>query len=181
MATNVCVCEENLEVLEGGRLCVKHDCSLVDGDNGLELPVMQVFDNQSESNNDNVVMDGTGTQISETVEITVTNPSTCRSMRVQVIEQSYTVLYVLATDEIRVQHRRVINGGAAATSSIFVEGPNDSAGYHGGRHEVTYYVTLAPGAALNILLNVRGTLSAGGGGSYKTESALTLSAWGILI
>lgn len=149
MATNVCICSDNLEVDGSGRLCVKHDASLVDGANGLKLPVMAVHDHDSGTYNTDFIVPTAGVQVSPTLSATITNPSTVRSMLVR-IEQQDTVSVGVGDNDRAYLYQHFHDNGGALQSALVESYPINTDGAirstEGNHHYRVRYVTIAPGA-----------------------------------
>ncbi len=181
MAVNVCVCEENLEVDETGRLCVKHDCSLVDGAGGLAMATISenVFDGATESPDAAIIL--AGVNVGPTQDLEIINPSSCRSMLLHVIEESYLEVEIGTGDVCRLQHQRSDNGAALEQSNIWRTPSIATTRTEGHRHNMNFFRTIAPGATYTWFFQIRATLLSGAGASFVRSSTLNLYLDGRLI
>lgn len=187
MAANVCVDPNTLEVDEFGRLTVKHDCGLVEGAGGLTLPTMCVFDVDSDSSFGDVSVTGSVTQVTATVECEVTNPSTCRSMRLHIYREAYLEFLIGDDNELTVQFRKQQNDDPLTTNTTDIQGALATAATSGSqrryaqRYQLSTYHTLAPGDTFTEQLNMIARVTAGTPNTDTDGNAITMHMNAFLI
>jgi hypothetical protein len=183
MATSVCISSDNLEVDESGRLRVKHDCSLVDGAGGLALPALDVLEyDTSGTTSDTTIPDGGAqVQLGPGVTVELTNPSTCRNMRVQTIFQDKVSIVVDDGDQIQVHQRWYVNALPYFEEEVQYWGDFGRLVRNAQRNSITRWYALGPGATLSIVGNLQGQKVSGTGASYMEAMEIEFYMHGTLM
>lgn len=183
---SVCVDPGFFTVDGEGRLGIKHDCSLQVVAGGLSVAGQVAFGiiSMSDAADTIIPVASTPQVLSAAVTHTLVNPSSCRTMLVQVhmstqanltVEEGSTVVLYLSqsVDGAAYVHYEVARYGAHAdTGSVTDWGA-------GGRHDVVRFLYVAPGGSMTVSQRLSG--KAGGVTSTLTDVALYLNMMGVLV
>lgn len=186
MAT-VCVDPDDFTTDSNGRLQVKTTCDFVHTTNGLALSSDEARSAREQEIQDTdiaVPTSGTSIRVTPIVVAEITNPSTCRSMRVQVVEEAYHEVSVQPDGEVLIFHEREYNlGGTTVTrrGRHHVPAISNENNRFGAATTVTTYQTIAPGATLNVRFNLRAQHIADAASTTFTFGTVTLNMFGVLI
>lgn len=162
MAT-VCVDPDDFTVDSNGRLQIKLGCGLSHSENGIVHSTADTRSAREQVIQDTDIAissaDG-GNRVTPHAVASITNPSNCRSMLVQVIEENYHEVSVGPRGAVIVIHERQFDSEDPTTtraalhqSGRFEE--DEGSIRFGDRTNVTQFRTLGPGATLTVRTNLR--------------------------
>lgn len=187
MAT-VCVDPDDFTTDTNGRLRAKLGCGLAHSNNGIILASAQARSIRVQEIQDTDILvptSGDSLRVTPIAQAVITNPSDCRNMLVQVIEEAYHEVQIQPDGEVLIYHERSFDGGDLTVTRVarhHVENLDNPARWHfGDRHNVTQFRTVVPGGSLTVRFNLRAQHLSDAANTIFTYGTVAVDLLGVLV